>query len=65
MSVLIKGMKMPKSCADCPLLIAPFNVVVCGITRQMPTYTLSETLRDALNKRMSGCPLEEVEECSR
>ena len=64
MSVLIKGMEMPKSCAECPLLIAPFNVTECGITKQMPTYSLSETLRDALSKKMSGCPLVAVDEVS-
>lgn len=62
MSVLIKGMDMPKSCGECHFLSYPFNVPVCSVTRQIPTYPFSETLEEALSKRMNGCPLVEITE---
>lgn len=62
MSVLVKGMKTPKSCRECPFLSYAYNVPLCSVTRQIPTYPLSETLEQALSKRMNNCPLEEVEE---
>ena len=63
MSVLIKGMEMPKSCGECRFLLYRHYMPVCFITREIPSYPLSETLEQALSKRMDWCPLEEVSGC--
>ena len=34
MSVLVKGIDMPKSCGECHFLAYPFNVPVCSVTRE-------------------------------
>ena len=46
MSVIVKGMEMPKSCWDCALLIG----VVCGQTGKLAPY----------KKTMEDCPLIEI-----
>lgn len=63
MSILVKGMKAPKSCRECPFLSYAYNVPVCSVTKQISTYPLQETLEQALSKRMNGCPLVEVNPC--
>lgn len=52
MSVLIKGMEMPKSCADCPCgsVFAGFKCMACG--KQFDKYPLEN--------RMDWCPLVSV-----
>lgn len=57
MSVLVKGIDMPKSCGECHFLSYAYNVPLCSVTRQIPTYPLRETLDQALSKRMNNCPL--------
>lgn len=47
MSVLIKGMEMPKNCLLCPLSVLSGERLFCEITKE-------EVLR---SKRMSDCPL--------
>ena len=59
MSVLVKGIDMPKSCRECHFLSYAYNVPLCSVTRQIPTYPLRETLDQALSKRMNNCPLVE------
>ena len=59
MSVPVKVISVPTSCGECNFLSYPYHIPVCSITRQIPTYPLSETLEQALSKRMSECPLEE------
>ena len=46
MSVIVKGMEMPKSCWECALLIG----VVCGQTGKLAPY----------KKTMEDCPLIEI-----
>ena len=60
MSVLIKGMKMPKSCGECQFLTYPFNVPVCSVTGETFTIPYNRSLRQVLQERKSNCPLEEV-----
>ena len=54
MSVLIKGMEMPKSCDDCKLKEATASWWICDITSNMNE---SEYYAD---KRPSNCPLIEI-----
>ena len=62
MSVLVKGVDMPKSCGECRFLSYPFNVPVCSVTREIFTFPLNRSLRQVLQERKSNCPLEEVSE---
>lgn len=62
MSVLVKGIDMPKSCGECRFLSFPYNVPVCSATREIFTYSLYQQFAQALKKRLDNCPLEEVED---
>lgn len=62
MSVLVKGIDMPKSCGECRFLSFPYNVPVCSATREIFTYSLYQNFAQALKKRLDNCPLEEVED---
>lgn len=57
MSILIKGMEMPKSCKECPLeqiYGRDGEVAKCPLTEKiLSSYLVSET-------RMSDCPLIEI-----
>ena len=53
MSVLIKGMEMPQSCAGCPLSEEEF--VQCKITRKRFLKAV-----DAVSRRHPYCPLVEI-----
>jgi hypothetical protein len=48
MSILIKGMKMPKTCRECPLE-QPYDGYNCAITGKSYSWALSD--------RPSDCPL--------
>ena len=50
MSVLIKGMEMPKSCFDCPMLD---ELMYCGITKA--PYPFWKKI-----ERLTDCPLADV-----
>lgn len=50
MSILIKGMKMPPNCAECP----------CGQNELFCWKTGSEFADDFVNERLPDCPLVEV-----
>ena len=62
MSVLVKGIDMPKSCGECRFLSYPFNVPVCSVTREIFTFPLNRSLRQVLQERKSNCPLVKVDE---
>ena len=62
MSVLVKGIDMPKSCGECHFLAYPFNVPVCSVTREIFTFPLNRSLRQVLQERKSNCPLVKVDE---
>jgi hypothetical protein len=62
MSVLVKGMHMPKSCGECNFLTYPFNGPVCSVTREIFTFPLNRSLRQVLQERKTNCPLVEVSE---
>lgn len=53
MSILIKGMEMPQSCASCPLSEEEF--VQCKITRKRFLKAV-----DAMSRRHPYCPLVEI-----
>lgn len=53
MSVLIKGMKMPKCCDDCCLLYDCCSCIVTG-------YSLAMINWDSEHKRLPDCPLIEL-----
>ena len=58
MSIIIKGMDMPKSCRECPFVMVstqwvyPYAITCVASPRREITNTLS---------RQSWCPLEEAE----
>lgn len=58
MSVLIKGIKMPKCCVDCPCF---YDFISC---QALPVgdcdFSISEF--DEYKERLPNCPLEEVDE---
>lgn len=54
MSVMIKGLEMPRRCVDCVFLNLEFFPPRCG-------FTLKDRAKD---DRLSDCPLEEVKEPS-
>lgn len=56
MSVIIKGMEMPRRCVDCVFLNLEFFPSRCG-------FTLKERPAKK-DDRLSDCPLEEVKEPS-
>ena len=66
MSVLIKGMEMPKSCAACPFRTSyresldPF-ADWCYLSRKRLGYYDNKKAKWKA-EREKGCPLEEVEE---
>ena len=55
MSVLIKGMEMPKSCAECWALDDYGDYPVCRITQEQRGYTFR-----TMEQRMARCPLIEI-----
>lgn len=55
MSVLIKGMEMPKSCAECWALDDDGDYPFCCITHEQKGYTFRTR-----EQRMERCPLEEI-----
>ena len=60
MSVLIKGMKMPKSCLDCPCNLNLFFCKVCG-GREITDQTSITTKNDVITvSRPDWCPLMEI-----
>lgn len=60
MSVIVRGMEMPKSCSDCPL---NFDQIACDVTL---TRWWSDTMVlmnfDSDKERLPNCPLVEVNE---
>jgi hypothetical protein len=58
MSVLVKGMEMPKSCGDC--LIG--NSLCCSLMPGVPALWKEYTIAVKENRRHSDCPLIEVPE---
>ena len=58
MSILIKGMEMPKNCADCPL---NYDQMACGVTG---TGWWSDSMVllnfDSAKERLQDCPLIEI-----
>lgn len=57
MSILIKGVKMPRVCADCFALDEYGDYPVCRITGEQRGYNFR-----IYEKRMEKCPLIEVSE---
>lgn len=55
MSVLIKGMEMPKSCGDCPF---DYDCFCCAIT--LHNFFILDENFDFTTERASDCPLVEV-----
>lgn len=55
MSVLIKNMKIPKNCDDCPMFDDHYDYPYCNITSTCQGYKWSP-----LDQRMSNCPLVEI-----
>jgi len=65
MSVLVRGMKMPKSCSECLHCDRNFNDVVLGhISTWMCLVCVKFCQHDMDERRPEWCPLEEVpDEC--
>ena len=55
MNVLIKNMKIPKNCDDCPMFDDHYDYPYCNITSTCQGYKWSP-----LDQRMSNCPLIEL-----
>ena len=56
MSILIKGMEMPKSCSDCPMLDWDLDYIKCKVTGRH--FKVKEEPFGA--RRMNDCPLIEL-----
>ena len=53
MSVLIKGMEMPKNCGDCPI----GDALCCSLMPKVPASWKEYTIAVRTNRRHSDCPL--------
>lgn len=53
MSILIKGMEMPKNCWECPCDYGAFGKCVCGLTEQ--------STQEFCKNRRDDCPLIEIQ----
>ena len=60
MSVLIRGMEMPKNCQDCPLNYDQMACIVTGTRWWSDTMVLMDF--DSDKERLYDCPLVEVKE---
>lgn len=61
MSVLIKGMKMPKNCDVCPLIAEADDYHVCYINEQfIPWEWVDEHSAEQRHPKPSWCPLVEI-----
>ena len=56
MSILIKGMEMPKSCSDCPMLDWDLDYIKCKVTGRH--FKVKEEPFGA--RRVNDCPLIEL-----
>lgn len=58
MSVLVKGMEIPKSCGECPL---DYDSIACRATnKEFPNRSSDDGFDAYCNTRMPDCPLVEV-----
>ena len=67
MSVLIKGMKMPKSCYECPMAIEmdmQGDWYECNLLKKH-FYSFDDTADEEEYHRPKDCPLVEVEKDTR
>lgn len=61
MSVLIKGMEMPKGCDVCPLIAEADDYHVCCINEQfIPWEWIDEHSAEQRHPKPSWCPLVEI-----
>ena len=60
MSVLIKGMQMPKNCSDCPLNYDMMSCMITGTRWWSDTMVLMDF--DCQESRLYDCPLVELPE---
>ena len=61
MSVLIKGMEMPKNCDVCPLIAETDDFHVCYINEQfIPWEWIDEHSAEQRHPKPSWCPLVEI-----
>ena len=58
MSILIKGMEMPKNCSDCPLNYDQMMCIVTGTRWWSDTMVLMGF--DSCKERLHDCPLIEL-----
>jgi len=58
MSVLIKGMDMPKGCADCPCF---YDYICCQALPDRKGHIPWGNGFDEFNERLENCPLVEVD----
>ena len=58
MSILIKGMEMPKNCSGCPLNYDQMMCIVTGTRWWSDTMVLMDF--DSDKERLSDCPLVEI-----
>ena len=57
MSVIIKGMDLPRSCMDCPLcILGEMGYRVCFVSSNIDIKRYSDSYN-----RNENCPMEEVE----
>lgn len=56
MGIYIKGMEMPKSCADCPI----GDTLCCSLMPGVPALWKEYTLAIRTNRRHEECPLVHV-----
>lgn len=60
MSILIRGMEMPKNCSDCPLNHDQMMCIVTGTRWWSDTMVLMNF--DSDKERLPDCPLTEIKE---
>lgn len=63
MSILVKGMEMPKNCDVCPLIAEADDYHVCYINEQfIPWEWIGEHSVEQRHPKPSWCPLVEVDD---
>lgn len=62
MSVVIKGLKKPDHCFECPCVINLFYCKACG-GRSIFNFDTTTFTKDSINiRRPKWCPMEEIDD---
>lgn len=55
MSILIRGMEMPKACIECPFRVSRYDTYFCRVWDALGEIKRAEF--GGINKRLDDCPL--------